>query len=193
MSFQFNWHSFTEANFYSKARALLTEALNNGSMPPIIVDKVSVSDFDLGSTPPHLEILEIGDFSADSFHGIFKLNYAGDARLSLQTKIEANPLQVHYQSVPEFAGPRFLAASSSLTMPLILTLSEFRLNGIVVFVYSRAKGLTIVFPNDVLESIKVSSTFDFIPSIARYLQAEIENRLRLFFRDDFPIIMHKIS
>lgn len=38
--------------------------------------------------PPELEILEIGDLSTDRFRGIFRLTYAGDAYIVLQTKVQ---------------------------------------------------------------------------------------------------------
>ncbi|EGF99598.1 uncharacterized protein MELLADRAFT_94232 [Melampsora larici-populina 98AG31] len=43
-------------------------------------------------SPPDLGILEIGDIGTDQLRGIFCLTYAGDASISLQTRIRANPL-----------------------------------------------------------------------------------------------------
>lgn len=40
--------------------------------------------------PPELEILEIGDLSTDRFRGIFRLTYAGDAYIVLQTKVQVS-------------------------------------------------------------------------------------------------------
>ncbi|KAK9454766.1 hypothetical protein V1511DRAFT_460279 [Dipodascopsis uninucleata] len=193
MSFKFAWPFATEENFYPKAKTLLTEALNKGRKPPIIVDTIYVKDLNLGTKPPELEILEIGDLADDRFRGVFKLSYNGDGFISLQTVVEANPLNIYSHLTPSFTSPKFLAASSSLKIPLTLTLSEIKLSGIVILVFSKAKGATLVFRNDPLESIKISSTFDSMPSIAKLIQSQIENQLRLLFRDDLPAIIHKLS
>lgn len=43
--------------------------------------------------PPDLEILEVGDLATDKFRGIFKLTYAGDAYIVVQTKVQVNDRQ----------------------------------------------------------------------------------------------------
>jgi distribution and morphology protein 34 len=193
MSFKFNWNSFNDENFYSRAKNLLTDALNKSNKPDIIVDKIVVQDLSLGDVAPNLEILEIGDLADDRFRGIFKLNYSGNGSITLATKIQANPLNVYTQNSPQFSLPRFVGASSSLAMPLNLTLSQIEMSGIIILVFSKAKGLTLVFRNDPLESIKVSSTFDALPGIARFLQVQIENQIRALFREELPAILHKLS
>lgn len=92
MAFNFNWSPLTaDAEFYSKARDLLTTALNKSPKPPIIVDDILVSEFNLGTVPPDLEILEIGDLAEDRFRGIFKMCYSGDAFLTLKTRVQVSP------------------------------------------------------------------------------------------------------
>lgn len=59
--------------------------------------------------------------------------------------------------------------------------------------YSKQKGITLVFRNDPLESLKVSSTFDSIPFVRDYLQKEIEGQLRILFMDELPAIIHRLS
>ncbi|KAL8958488.1 MAG: hypothetical protein Q9183_005823, partial [Haloplaca sp. 2 TL-2023] len=86
-----------------------------------------------------------------------------------------------------------LAASSGLTIPLQITLSEIKLSAFIILVFSRQKGLTLVFRNDPLESLKVSSTFDAIPFVRDYLQKEIEGQLRTLLMDDVPAIIHRLS
>ena len=46
------------------------------------------SEFNLGTVPPDLEILEIGDLAEDRFRGIFKMCYSGDAFLTLKTRVQ---------------------------------------------------------------------------------------------------------
>jgi mitochondrial distribution and morphology protein 34 len=94
MSFNFNWDTLFSANpanpneFYERAKTLLTAALNKSPKPPIIVDDIVVEDLNLGTRPPELEILEIGDIAEDRFRGIFKLRYDADAFLTLKTKVQ---------------------------------------------------------------------------------------------------------
>lgn len=192
MSFAIDWEWFDQA-FYDRAKRLLGNALNSSNRPAIIVDKIEVKNLYLGDKPPRLEILEIGDLGVDRFRGIFKVKYEGNAYVTLATKVEANPLAVYYQNAPQFSAPTVMGAASSLAMPLNVTLSEIVLSGIVIMVYSKAKGLTLVFRNDPLESIKVTSTFDGIPAIARFLQVQIEKQIRVLFRDELPGILHKLS
>jgi distribution and morphology protein 34 len=191
MAFNFNWSPLMADT--SRARDMLTTALNKSPKPPIIVDDIIVTELNLGSTPPELEILEIGDLAEDRFRGIFKMSYTGDAFLTLKTKVQANPLKTYLSNKPDFASPQPLAASSGLTIPLQITLSNIRLSGFVILVFSKQKGLTLVFRNDPLESLKVSSTFDSIPFVRDYLQKEIEGQLRILFMEDLPAIIHRLS
>lgn len=89
MAFNFNWSPLAaDANFYSRAQEMLTAALNKSPKPPIIVDDIIVNELNLGSVPPDLEILEIGDLAEDRFRGIFKMCYSGDAFLTLKTRVQ---------------------------------------------------------------------------------------------------------
>ena len=191
MAFNFNWSPLLADT--SRARDMLTTALNKSPKPPIIVDDIIVTELNLGPTPPELEILEIGDLAEDRFRGIFKMAYTGDAFLTLKTKVQVNPLKTHLSTKPDFASPQPLAAASGLTIPLSITLSNFRLSGFVILVFSKQKGLTLVFRNDPLESLKVSSTFDSIPFVRDYFQKEIEGQLRVLFMEDLPAIIHRLS
>ncbi|KAG5933165.1 ERMES complex subunit [Claviceps sorghi] len=194
MAFNFNWSPLTaDADFYSRARHLLTKALNKSPKPPIIVDDILVSEFNLGTVPPDLEILEIGDLAEDRFRGIFKMCYSGDAFLTLKTRVQANPLNTYLDSKPSFTSPQPLAAASGLTIPLSITLSDIKLSAFIILVFSKQKGLTLVFRNDPLESLKVSSTFDSIQFVRDYLQRTIEQQLRNLMMDELPAIIHRLS
>ncbi|KAK5990156.1 Mitochondrial distribution and morphology protein 34 [Cladobotryum mycophilum] len=194
MAFNFNWSPLTaDADFYRRARDLLTKALNKSPKPPIIVDDILVSEFNLGTVPPDLEILEIGDLAEDRFRGIFKMCYSGDAFLTLKTRVQANPLNTYLSSKPTFTSPQPLAAASGLTIPLSITLSEIKLSAFIILVFSKQKGLTLVFRNDPLESLKVSSTFDSIQFVRDYLQRTIEQQLRNLMMDELPAIIHRLS
>ncbi|KAI0014597.1 hypothetical protein F4780DRAFT_723334 [Xylariomycetidae sp. FL0641] len=194
MAFNFNWSPLTaDAEFYKRAQELLTDALNKSPKPPIIVDDILVTELNLGSVPPELEILEIGDLAEDRFRGIFKMCYSGDAYLTLRTRVQANPLNTYLSAKPSFTSPQPLAAAAGLTIPLSITLSEIKLSAFIILVFSKQKGLTLVFRNDPLESLKVSSTFDSIQFVRDYLQRTIEGQLRNLMMEELPAIIHKLS
>lgn len=76
---------------------------------------------------------------------------------------------------------------------MTLRLSNLSLRAIVVLVVSRQKGITLVFKNDPLERVDVSSSFDGVESVAGFIQSEIENQLREAFRSDLPSVIHRLS
>lgn len=88
---------------------------------------------------------------------------------------------------------RILAAHQPLVVPMNLRLSNFKLNAYVVLVVSKTKGITLVFKTDPLQNVDVSSTFDSIAVIQKYIQKEIEGQLREMFREDLPVIIHRLS
>ncbi|KAK4698785.1 hypothetical protein P7C70_g7485, partial [Phenoliferia sp. Uapishka_3] len=192
MSFNFEWPTFSE-DYYASAREILEQALNKGTKPAIIADRIEVKELNMGTMPPELEILEIGDLSTDRFRGIFRLTYAGDAFIVLQTKVQANPLNVPRPSLDILGSPRIFFAAAPLVVPMTLRLSSLSLRAIVVLVVSRQKGITLVFKNDPLESVNVSSSFDGVDSVAGYIQRQIEHQLREAFRSDLPGVIHRLS
>lgn len=86
-----------------------------------------------------------------------------------------------------------LAANQPLVVPMLLRLSNFRLNSVVVLVVSKQKGITLVFKTDPLQNVDISSTFDSIAVIQKFIQKEIEGQLRQMFREDLPSIIHRVS
>ena len=102
-------------------------------------------------------------------------------------------MNTYLDSKPSFTSPQPLAAASGLTIPLQITLSEIKLSAFIILVFSKQKGLTLVFRNDPLESLKVSSTFDSIQFVRDYLQRTIEGKLRDLMMDELPAIIHRLS
>ena len=80
-----------------------------------------------------------------------------------------------------------------LTLPLEITLSEICLDGYIILVFSRTKGVTLVFRNDPVESLKVESTFDNVPFIRDHLQSSIEAAVRLLFVEELPVAVYRLS
>jgi hypothetical protein len=109
--------------------------------------------------------------------------------------IQANPLTNRSNGVTDILGGSggILAAHQPLVVPMLLRLSQFRLNSYVVLVVSKQKGCTLVFKTDPLQNVEVSSTFDSIAVIQSFIQKEIEEQLREMFREDLPGIIHRLS
>ena len=118
MAFNFNWSPLTaDADFYQRARDLLTKALNKSPKPPIIVDDILVSEFNLGTVPPDLEILEIGDLAEDRFRGIFKMCYSGDAFLTLKTRVQVC-FALSRHTIPPSPVPSAAAYKRDKSLPI---------------------------------------------------------------------------
>ncbi|KAJ1569678.1 ERMES complex subunit [Cladochytrium tenue] len=193
MSFKVNWPKFSQ-DFLAKAREQLTKALNKGTKPASMVDHISVVELNMGTKPPDLEILDIGDLAEERFRGIFRMVYNGDAYVVLHTKVQANPLnEPKYEFTINKRRSGMLAANKPLVVPMQLRISDLKLRGIIVLVVDRAKGITLVFKNDPLEKVDVSSTFDNVPSIRRFLQNQIEGQLRSMFQEELPQLIHNLS
>ncbi|KAJ3269466.1 ERMES complex subunit [Terramyces sp. JEL0728] len=191
MSFRVNWPSFS-SDFIGKATEQLTTALNTGKKPENIVGDITVTALNMGTKPPDLEILEISELIQDRFKGIFKLQYQGDASIVVQTQVQANPLSTPPNG--RMLGSRtMLLAHRPLVVPMQMRISKLKLKGIIVLVVDKERGITLVFKNDPLESVNVSSTFDNIPNIRQLLQRQIEKQLRNMFQEELPQMIHNLS
>lgn len=201
MSFKVNWNTLETDSLRSWTTELLTDALNSGRRPNILASDIQIKDLNFGKVAPDFEILEIGELDKDRFRGIFKINYSGDFHLTLHTKVQANPLKIHGDNSKEkevspsesFITPDFLLAVEPFNLPLDLKLSGIKISGIGIIVFSKSKGLTLVFRNDPLDSIKVSSSFDTVQVLANFLQKQIETQIRDLFRETLPTLLHKLS
>ena len=120
MSFSFQWPRFSD-QFHAHAIEMLNAALNKGSKPPVIADKIEVVELEMGTQvrlpnlaslgsrcslpssgrvqPPELEIRDIGDLTTEQFRGIFRLTYSGDAYIVLRTKVQVCSVPC-FMSVP---------------------------------------------------------------------------------------------
>ncbi|KAI8097307.1 uncharacterized protein BX664DRAFT_246802, partial [Halteromyces radiatus] len=197
MSFRFNWPNFDD-KFYIEAKDQLEIALNKEQKSKHIADHIFVKELNMGSMPPELEILEICELTTDYFRGIFKLTYHGDSFIELQTKVQANPLhkpiqQETFYPLSRYGRSSIVAADQPLVIPMLLRISDVQLNGILVLAMSKTKGITLVFKNDPLQSLCVSSTFDIVSSIKSFLQQQIETKLRVFLQDTLPLVVHDYS
>lgn len=217
MSFRINWESLQKKSLSTWSTSSLNEALNSGKKPNIISGEIQIVDLNLGNKAPDFEILEVGDLGPDKFRGIFKFKYDGDASITVNTKVQASPLTIYSDNIIDtlieqnngslddldflencseissFVKPNFNDADVNFSIPLNLKLSEFKLSSIIIIVFSKTKGLTLVFKNDPLESISVNSSFDTIKPIAKFLQKKIELQISELFREQLPSLLYKFS
>jgi hypothetical protein len=136
--------------------------------------------------------MEISELTEDRFRAMFRLTYTGDAYIVMKTVVQANPLS-KVQLPTIIHQPFMQAASQPFPIPLQLKISNVRLKGIMVLVVDQQRGITLVFKNDPLEKINVSSTFDRVPSVRRFLQRQIEEKIRILFAEDLPQMVHHLS
>lgn len=205
MSFNVNWNTLETELLRDYTQEVLTLALNSGKPPKILAAPIQIKDLKFGKVAPNFEILEIGELDLDRFRGIFEVNYSGDFELTLHTKVHANPLHIHQatslegeiggdedEELHRFVTPNFGVATEAFPLPLDLKLLDIRILGIGIIVFSRTKGLTLVFRNDPLDLILVTLTFDTVQVLAKFLQKQIENQIRDLFRETLPTLIHQL-
>lgn len=196
MSFKLNWNAIEKESFATYAKELLEEALNSGKRPTILSDDITIVDLNFGTVAPNFQILEIGDLGIDKFRGIFSFKYYGDASITVKTKISASLMKNYNNNLHEefsFVKPNFILSDCDFDIPLNLKLSNIQLSSIIIIVFNKTKGLTLVFKNDPLENIDVNSTFDKITPIAEFLQKKIENQISDLFKEFLPSLLYKFS
>lgn len=196
MSFKLNWNAIEKDSFAAYAKELLEEALNSGKRPTILSDDITIVDLNFGTVAPNFQILEIGDLGIDRFRGIFNFKYHGDASITVKTKISASLMKNYNNNLEEefsFVKPSFILSDCDFDIPLNLRLSNIELSSIIIIVFNKTKGLTLVFKNDPLENIDVNSTFDKITPIADFLQKKIESQISDLFKEFLPSLLYKFS
>lgn len=194
MSFKINWGAIEGDSMKNYTRELLEEALNSGDRPTVLCEGIEITGLEFGTIPPSFQILEIGDLGVDRFRGIFSFKYYGDASVTVKTGISASVLKNYNASLKqEFIRPNFVVSDCDFDVPLNLTLAGIRMSSIIIVVFSKSKGLTLVFKNDPLEGIEVKSSFDTITPIANFLQQKIENQIGELFREFLPSLLYKFS
>ncbi|KAJ9090597.1 ERMES complex subunit [Entomophthora muscae] len=123
---------------------------------------------------------------------MLKLTYQGDAYLVLRTHVQVNPVKIKSEiSIQARRG--MLAAHQPLIVPMLLRISHLKLRGIISLAVSPHSGITLVFKNDPLQGVEVSSTFDDLDSVKTFIQDQIEDSLRTMFQEDLPRIIHSFS
>lgn len=196
MSCDIKW-DFDKKSMESWSKELLGDALNSNTKSNFLTSQILINDLKFGDIAPELEILEIGDLANDKFRGILKIKYYGNSSIELKTSIQANLLNIYQKNTKDlkydFALPNFKLANESFSVPLLIKLSRIEFSGIIIMVFSKTKGLTLVFKNDPLENIKVESSFQNVEIVENFVQKKIETLMRDLFREILPSVLNKLS
>lgn len=219
MSFQIEWPTLDEATL-EKIKAQITEVMNQGELPDAICDVMRVIDLNLGTVAPVLQFLDIPDVSEDGFEGHFKVAYAGNGSITLQTKVQVNPIAAKTPvSKRALRHLGCLIAQEPMVVPLRITISEVQIDGeLVLHLKKRVKEslrsdgslvledttvtavevpaaphIAAQFKADPLKSVTITSSFDDFGSVKDYLQEQVEGSLRKLFVEDFPQIVSGIN
>lgn len=194
MSFKFSWNpNLINSTNFKQIAAVLEEGLKKGPKPEGVVGDVLVDDIQLGTIAPRLHMIEISKLETDQFKGVFSMVYEGDASITMHTRVEANSLISTCESAPLFALPRLNSSLISLPVPLQFTISDVRLSGVITLVVSKKKGVVLVFKDDPLESIKITTSMDSIPQAADRIKYEIEQEIRVVFRNSIPEMLYELT
>lgn len=213
MSFKISWDpDLINASNFPHVAALLESALSKGPRPDGVIGPILVDHLYLGDSPPHLHIKSIIDLDKTRFKAVFSMVYAGNASITLRTRVQANLLRTAVTSSssssppgtttaaaapppppPISVLPSFLGALPSLAMPLQFTIHDFRLKGTVTLVVAKNRGAVLVFQDDPLQSIQISSSLDDLPSVSAKIKAEVEAEIRDVFRDSIPRVIYDLT
>lgn len=189
MSFRFEWpESMTDLT--QKLELRLAEALKSGPRPDNLQGGIDLIDFSLGTRPPELEILDVDELRNDRFRGLFRITYRGDADIKLQTCVQMNPIPEMLSPINIKLHEPIAFANKKFVVPMRFRISDMVLSGVFLLALDRSHGVTLTFKNDPLEKVKVSSNFENIPAIERYIKIQIEAYIRKMLQVDLPALIH---
>lgn len=107
--------------------------------------------------------MEIAELTSEKFKGTFRLAYAGDASLLLQTKVQVNPVTQAEHLLGEYDTSSTMIGQSSLSLlspythhttgvahkplivPMQLQISALKLNALITLTVDKHRGVTICF------------------------------------------------
>jgi distribution and morphology protein 34 len=159
MSFAFDWGVLSNKDVVQAIRAQLNQSINsdkNGER----VGSMHITELNFGKQAPEIEISEVTDLSDSKVKTSFSFSYQGEASLTFYSRVQLNamyrPRKVgregrHHMGVYD--------SDISLTAPIYITLSNFRLEGKVVVAFEKPH-LSVSLKNECLKDIVVNSSFD---------------------------------
>lgn len=187
MSFNFNWRFFDVADLQARTKETVTESIAQTRRPPVIAAPIRAVDVNFGTQPPDLAFQAIPVVSLTRTHIVFHLKYSGDASLTLDTAIEANPLREPLldANFSEFVKPRIIAALDRLVLPFRLKLHNIVLDTLIDVVYT-PHGVVVNFHDNPVKRIQVESSLDMLPGVNAMISTVLKHQLTMSFYEDIP-------
>lgn len=196
MSFRFSWKFVNVDELYDNCKQSMTLSIAQSKRPPKLVEPLKVVDLDFGTDPPELEFHSIPAVDETKVHVVFKLKYSGNANVTVQTTVQANPLLEVFEAAPKewphFVRPRTLGATSSLILPFKMKLNNVQLDALVDVTYTK-QGLVCVFRNNPVKSVSATSSLDSIPGVENMLRELVKASLSDTFNEDVPEAVWKAT
>lgn len=187
MSFKFNWRFFDVEDLQARCQEALTESISQTRRPPPLVAPIQATDIDFGTKAPDVKFHSIASVSLKRTHIIFALKYKGDAKLTLETEIEANMLCDTFNDprLPSFVRPKIVGALSALQLPFRMTIKEIVLDTLIDVVYT-PEGVMLYFHEDPLKSLNIESSMDNFPFVHDIINETMKKQLTISFYEDIP-------
>lgn len=194
MSFRFNWNFIDVEALKEHSKEAITRSIAESKRPAIMADAMEVTDIDFGTRPPKLAFDSIKQVEVGRAHIVFRVEYDGDATITLETKLHANPLREVWVSPqwPEFVKPMLVGASNPLEIPFQLKLLAIHLKGFVDVVYTK-QGLTVLFTENMVHHIETESSLDGVPGVNKMISTMLSGLLAESFDEDAPEMVWKVT
>jgi len=181
MSVSFNWTSLSSKELVQSIRQQLNQLANtNSERAADNVGAMHITELNFGEQPPDIQLVEINDLSESKVKTSLTFHYEGDATVTFYSRVELNPLFSKRKAGSrgrDFMG--VMDSHTSLTAPLYITLSHFRLEGKVVLGFEKPY-LVVSLKNEALKDVTVNSSFDGCSASPMVAQAVRKNLMQMF-------------
>lgn len=189
MSIQFDWAAVSSKDIVEQIRKQLNAAINSDEKADR-VGSAHITELNLGTTAPDLEIEDLNELSKDKIKTSFAFYYQGDASITFYTRTELNPM-VNKSAVADRCQFHMSLYDPhlSLTAPIYITLSNLHLDGKVVVTFEKPY-LIVALKNEALKRVKVNSSFDgcaAAASVERSVRSKLEGAFQSFASKPFKI------
>lgn len=187
MSFKFNWQFFNVADLQKRCKDAFTASVASTRRPPSIAEPIRATDINFGSQPPEIVFREIKAVSLNRTHLVFSVKYSGDASITLETAVHANPLLESFNESNffPFVQPKLVAALTPFVLPFELKIQHVVLDTLINVIYT-PQGVIITFGDDPIKHLEVQTSLDMIPMLNAMIAQILKVNLEVAFEEDIP-------
>lgn len=179
MSFMFKWPKEWNQQIIEKIKNELEEKINSIEHGITLLERVTIPVFDLGTTPPKLELVKINEMTSTGTSSVFHLKYQGNAKLSFKTKANLSPLTLGTSSL---LGQLTSTNKDPSIIPFVVSIEDIVLDGkIKVCAFYNLERviegeelklkLAIFLTNNPMKNIKITTD---IPFVQGFMQNKVE-------------------